>query len=163
MTRIPLAAPGEDSSDAPFVEVGELPEELRPDDVEPLWALRPAEPDVLLLYGRQVPIPRFQRAYGRDYRFSNQTSVADAIPALLEPMLAWARALDPRINGLLVNWYDAAHKHYIGPHRDSPIGRVPDSPIVTMSFGASRCFRMRRYRGRPEERVDLEVGHGSVV
>ena len=157
MQRIPLG-------DRWWVEVGAAPADLCPPEparLEALWALHPTEHTVLVMYGKPVPIPRFQRAYGRDYRFSNQTSPAEPIPALLEPFLAWARTVDPRMNGLLLNWYDAAHGHRIGPHRDSQSGLVEGAPILTMSFGATRCFRLKRYRGT--ERVDVEVGHGSAV
>jgi alkylated DNA repair dioxygenase AlkB len=148
--------------DEDWVEVGAVPDPaaLCP-DFECLWALHPAEPSVLVLYGRPVPIPRFQQAFGRDYRFSNQVSCAAPVPALLEPCLDWARTVDERINGLLLNWYDGSQGHRIGPHRDSAEGLVEGSPILTLSFGQARVFRMRRWRG--EGRVDVEVGHGSVV
>lgn len=40
------------------------------------------------------------------------------------------QASDPRLNGLLVNWYDGERSHYIGPNGDSLTSSVPGSPIV---------------------------------
>ena len=146
------------------VRVGRLPDRLCPSgsEFEAWWGLRPGAPDHLTLYGRRVALPRLQRAYGHDYRFSRQTSLARPIPAALAPSLAWARrAVDPRMNGLLVNWYDAEQAHRIGPHRDSEVGLVPGCPIVTISFGSARTFRLRPYRGAGK--VDLPIEDGSVV
>ena len=84
------------------------------------------------------------------------------VPPELAPILAWTQAnIHPALNGILLNWYDAAHKHYIGKHRDSDIDRVPGSDIVTISLGEERVFRMRRHRG--DARVDIHIPHGSVV
>jgi hypothetical protein len=78
------------------------------------------------------------------------------------PFLAWAReAVDPRLNGLLFNWYDADHAHYIGKHRDSTKQMITGAPIVTISLGATRLFRLRPWRGAGM--VDIEVDHGSVL
>jgi alkylated DNA repair dioxygenase AlkB len=126
-----------------------LPDALAPqgEELAALWQLHPAASQTIRMYGRSVPIPRFQQAYGRDYRFSGQVSRALPLPALLEPLLAWCTEhIDPRLNGLLVNWYDAAHEHYIGPHRDKVTGLVRGAPIVTISLGASRTFRLRPWR-----------------
>jgi alkylated DNA repair dioxygenase AlkB len=127
-----------------------------------LWALHPerfheiAQP----FTGRIIPLPRWQQAYGRDYRYSGGVNRALPIPPLLEPYLAWAREqLDARLNGLLLNWYDADLRHYIGPHRDSVAGLVEGAPIVTISLGAPRWFRLRPKGGAL---VDLRATDGAV-
>src|SRR5262249_52832909 len=62
---------------------------------------------------------------------------------ILEPLHAWARhTIDPRLNGLLLNWYDGELGHYIGPHNDSTTNMMPRAPIVTVSFGEQRIFRL---------------------
>ena len=82
---------------------------------------------------------------------------------LLVSVLGWAREqVDPRLNGLLLNWYDPERKHYIGKHRDSTKGMVADTPIVTISLGATRPFRMRPYR-RAGGFVDVEAVDRSVL
>jgi alkylated DNA repair dioxygenase AlkB len=127
-----------------------------------LWALHPRHfPTIAQPFtGRTIPLPRWQQAYGRDYRYSGGVNRALPVPPLLEPYLAWARRqADPRLNGLLLNWYDAALRHYIGPHRDSIAGLIEGTPIVTVSLGATRLFRLRPKGGKF---VDFPATAGSV-
>ena len=48
----------------------------------------------------------------------------------------------------------------MGKHRDSIVGLVPGAPIATISFGETRVFRLRPYKGK--EWVDFEARNGSV-
>lgn len=139
---------------------GRLPAELtwNARHFEEAWALHPAERPVITMVGKRVAIPRWQQAFGHNYRFSNQTSVAVQVPELLEPLRAWCReAVDPRLNGLLLNWYEGPGD-YIGAHHDKTAGLVPGTPIVTISFGETRTFRL--IRGR--ERRDFPAPAGTV-
>ena len=86
---------------------------------------------------------------------------------ILQPCLAWARvAIDERLNGLLLNWYDAELAHRIVAHRDSIAGLVEGAPIVTISLGATPCLPtvahegegICRFRGRAWDRVCAAVG-----
>ena len=146
------------------VLVGRLPDELVPDAAgfDRLWALHPDAFHVIKMHGKPVRTPRWQQAYGADYRYTGNTNRALAVPAELEPLHAWIRAIDPRLNGLLLNWYDAAHGHYIGKHRDSTIHMVEGAPIVTISLGAARVFRIRRWKGDATPH-DLPTGDGTVI
>lgn len=144
--------------------LGRLPVSLMPDDraFDALWRLHPPVPPVIHLHGRRVALPRWQEAYGRDYHFSGQRRVAQPLPRPLRPFLDWARdAVDPRLNGLLLNWYDGALGHYIGRHRDSRREMIEGTPIVTLSFGEARVMRFRRWKGT--DRVDIDLPHGSVL
>src|SRR5262249_19855957 len=96
-----------------------------------------------------------------DYHFSGIASQGLAAPEILAPFLVWLRgAIDARLNGLLLNWYDAERGHYIGAHRDSRQGLIPNTPIVTISVGERRAFRLRR----PREKgfIDFAADHGTV-
>lgn len=127
-----------------------------------LWELHPPEPRRLLIHGREVPAPRWDQAYGCDYVYSGQVNAAESVPDILCPLLNWVNAaIDSRLNGVLVNWYDGSLGHYIGPHRDSVQNLVADSPIVTVSLGEERIFRMRPVAGKGY--VDIPIPHGSVV
>ncbi len=87
---------------------------------------------------------------------------ADPVPALLEPLLAWVRAVvHPGLNGLLLNWYDGPG-HYIGPHRDSTAGMVPGAPIVTLSFGEERVFRLTHGTGTAKRTRDFSAADGAA-
>lgn len=157
LTRVPLGA-------AHHVWTGALPPALVPDGdaFQTLWDLHPPGRQTIHVHGRAVKLPRWQQAYGMDYRFSGQTSRALPVPAPLAPYIDWARrALDPRHNSLLLNWYDAAERHYIGKHRDSDIDRVAGSDIVTISLGEARIMRMRPYR--LSGHVDVPVPDGAVL
>lgn len=126
-----------------------------------LWDLHPDVFPEILMHGRRVKTPRWSQAFGRDYRFSGQLAQADPIPPLLQGVLDWCcEAIDERLNGLLVNWYDGALGHYIGKHRDKTTGMVVGSPIVTVSFGEARVFRLREWKG--VETADCVAENGSV-
>lgn len=141
---------------------GCLPEELRPspEAFEVLWGMHPTTLADVMTGGQVREGSRWHQAYGHDYRFAGYSSLAKPVPTALRGLLAWAQgAVDSRLNGLLVNWYDAAFEHRIGQHKDSPVGRVVDSPIVTISLGAARTFRMfvrRRW-------IEFRKGDGDVV
>ena len=143
---------------------GRVPDELRWDAAafEAAWALHPDVRPSIHLHGRPVQLPRWQRAYGRDYRFSGQTSPAAPVPALLEPLLAWTRTVvHPALNGLLLNWYEGPG-HYIGPHNDSTVGMAEGAPIVTVSFGEERKFRLSRGKSEAREVKDFPAPDGTV-
>jgi alkylated DNA repair dioxygenase AlkB len=147
----------------PFL-VGRLPpnlDELATARFEDIWSLHPEQSNEILIHGRMVAIPRYQQAFGRDYHFSGTVNEALPVPELLAPFLEWVcQSIDPRLNGLLLNWYDAHLHHYIGAHRDSREGLVVGSPIVTISIGAERAFRLRPFKEKGFR--DFEAEHGSV-
>lgn len=137
-----------------------------PDDVlgsfDDVWDMHPAHFNRIWMYEKEVYIPRWQQAYGQDYYFSQQTSKALPINGLLNPYLEWCQEnIDERMNGLLLNWYDSEQGHYIGAHRDAHDDLYYGSPIITISLGATRAFRMRPWREKGFS--DIEVDNGSVL
>ena len=141
-----------------------LPVELYYDQAnfDKLWCLHPVDFPSIFLHGRRVALPRWQQAYGRNYVFSGQTSKARPVPGLLKPYLSWAQEnLDPRINGMLLNWYDGRLGHYIGAHRDSERGLVQFSSIFMISLGGSRVLRLRSVCRSGF--IDLEINNGDVI
>ena len=135
-----------DLGDGLMFHVGKLPPELMWDAprFDEVWNLHPAVRNTIHMPGGPVQIPRWQQAFGADYHFSGQTSSAAPVPPVLEPLRDWARAaIFAQLNGLLLNWYDGPG-HYIGPHHDSTRDMVPGAPIVTMSFGEARKFRLQK-------------------
>ena len=135
--------------DGCLIEHGTIDASLIPSSrvFDTLWGLHPLEYSKLKIHGKLIPMPRWDQAFGRDYPFAKQVAVAKPTPDLLRPYLEWAqRRIDPRLNGLFVNWHDGAKGHYHGKHRDSVIGVIDDTPIVTVSLGEERIFRMRPYR-----------------
>jgi alkylated DNA repair dioxygenase AlkB len=144
--------------------VGPLPDDLRwdADAFQVAWDLHPAIRPSILLHGRQVQVPRWHQAYGEDYRFSGLTSPAEPVPPLIAPLLSWARLeVHPHLNAILVNWYEGPG-HYIGPHHDTTRRMLPGAPIITVSFGEERIFRLSRGTGRERETRDFRATDGTV-
>jgi alkylated DNA repair dioxygenase AlkB len=82
------------------------------------------------------------------------------VPADICPLLQWTQTqIDARLNGVLINWYDGSLGHKIGPHHDSTTNRVPGTPIVTISFGEARIFRLSQGTAR---RQDFVAESGDV-
>lgn len=144
---------------------GVLPAELAPSAAEraELWNAHPAERHTIQMHGRAVQTPRWQQAFGADYFYTGRVNQALPLSPLLRRLLEWTRAaIDPRLNGVLVNWYDAAFKHYIGPHRDSTESMVDGAPIVTISLGEPRTFRLRRWRRKDVPPCDFIAADGAM-
>lgn len=145
---------------------GQLPDALMPDSAafESLWQLHPAEFHEILMHGRLVKTPRWQQAFGVDYHYTGKVNEALPVPSLLEPCLHWAREnVDDALNGLLLNWYDGQRGHYIGRHRDSIQNMIPGTPIVTISLGEERIFRLRPWPTKLEATpIDFPARNGTV-
>src|SRR5436853_1469895 len=87
--------------------VGTLPAELIPDErsFAQLWEMHPTEPSLLMIHGKVVAAPRWNRSYGHAYNWNRLAQPPLPMPPRLEPLLDWARsAIDPRLNGIGVNW-----------------------------------------------------------
>jgi alkylated DNA repair dioxygenase AlkB len=141
---------------------GQLPQNIVASaQFDPLWHLHPEEFHEIMMHGKLIKTPRWQQAYGQDYHYTSRTNVALPIDSRLQPFLDWARvAIDARFNGLLVNWYDGSQRHYIGRHRDSTANMVVGAPIVTISLGDQRIFRLRPWKGQGA--VDFPAANGTV-
>jgi alkylated DNA repair dioxygenase AlkB len=126
------------------------------------WALHPDRFHKVRMFGRLVAEPRWSEAYGQDYRYSGTLHPALPLPDALAQLIAWSKIeVDERINGVLVNWYDGSLGHKMGPHRDAEKELVAGAPIVTISFGETRMFRFRRWKGR--DVCNFEVVDNSVL
>jgi alkylated DNA repair dioxygenase AlkB len=145
-----------------------LPKEVSLDasGYQRLWDLHPQEHGTVIMYGKELDVPRWQKAYGRDYKFSRMNHVADPLtdPFLLK-LLAWVNQHSGRVyNSALLNWY-ANGLHYIGKHADDESQLVPQSPIYSFSFGETRNFRISSKANVSEkiEPITLELHNNSLV
>jgi alkylated DNA repair dioxygenase AlkB len=144
---------------------GQVPEDLvfSEGEFEAVWNLHPDTYHVIATRGGMKKTPRWQQAYGEDYHYTGRVNKALPLPALLSPLVRWAQEnVDDRLNGVLLNWYDGRLEHYIGKHRDSTTHMVAGAPIVTVSFGEQRVFRLRPWRQKNGGYLDFPATNGSV-
>lgn len=142
---------------------GKLPADMRFDTTafESLWSMHPSEYHEIMMHGRVVKTPRWQQAFGVDYHYTGRVNTALPLPPSLNPLLTWAKKnIEEQLNGLLVNWYDGAKRHYMGRHRDSTKNMIKGVSIVTISLGEERVFRLRSFHGL--ERKDFPARDGNV-
>lgn len=129
-----------------------------------LWSKHPKSYHEIMMHGKLVKTPRWQQAYDRDYNYTGRVNEALPLMEILIPLLKWSqKTIDPKLNGVLINWYDGELGHYIGKHRDSIVNLNPNSPIVTISFGSDRIFRLRPYKSDAKAYFDIAVAHGSCI
>ena len=126
---------------------------LTADELDQLWALKPAERGTVKLYGKTFTVPRTQWNLGRDYRFSGVTHKA-AAPLAVHPAIERLREFVGGHSGVtgwnqaLVNFYDNGADH-IGPHSDDESQLQKGDPIYSFSFGAERKFVIHNNDGGP--------------
>jgi hypothetical protein len=100
-----------------WLDFGDLPDELITDDESftILWDEHPDTHGKVVIYGKEIPIPRWQQSYLRDYVFSGSVSKGKDLPDVFQPYLKWCNSLYPSVefNEVLVNFYQDG-SHYIG-------------------------------------------------
>jgi alkylated DNA repair dioxygenase AlkB len=159
-----LALNDHDLGDGLLFRSGRLPANVHwtAAEFEAVWVAHPDEKHQILMHGRLVETPRWQQAYGTDYHYTGRVNKALPVPPSLTPLLSWAQsAVDSHINGVLLNWYDGPG-HYIGPHHDSIQHMVVGAPIVTVSFGETRIFRLTHGKGAKMRRLEFPAPDGTV-
>jgi alkylated DNA repair dioxygenase AlkB len=159
-----LALTEYDLGDGLVFHSGRLADELLWDQslFDTAWNAHPADKHEILMHGRKVETPRWQQAYGADYHYTGRVNKALPVPPFVEPLMAWVCAeIDPRLNGALFNWYEGPG-HYIGPHHDSVRHMVVGCPIVTVSFGEMRIFRLTRGKGADARVLDFPAENRTI-
>lgn len=133
---------------------------LPKDEFEQLWAMAPTCKQTGVIYGKEVEFPRRICAYGQDYAFSGQ--VSESKPLSEAPGYSYYAdwMTDVNLNGVLVNWYDAANGDYIGPHSDDERSLVSGAPIMSITW-TSRPDHFRRFRLKPKNSAGLYPNFGD--
>lgn len=126
-----------------WIDYGILPESIQY-NFEELWNLHPEQYNQVKILGKIVETPRWQQTYGRSYNYTGMEHEALPIPQQLQPFLEYAQKLYPEFvfNQILINWYQNG-LHYIGAHSDNTKPLVKESPIVSISLGEERLFRIK--------------------
>lgn len=132
---------------------GWLPSSVLPGPAafEHMWNLHP----------EGVGTAAWKQAFGCLEPFPPPAGPAPPLPAAFEALALWVQqTLDHRLNGILVRWYDADHKHMRPRRHARRTGLVPHTPLMLVSLGATRTFRLRPAHG-PGFR-DFPVRHGMI-
>lgn len=162
-----------------WIAYGLLPAELQLDDhlYGTLWDMRPHERHNIKLFGKTCTLPREQMVYGVDnYSYSGKVFPSQPIPLLLQCYIDWANEFESELankdgtdyipyNMVLVNWYKDG-SDYIGAHRDDEAQIIPQTNVMTISFGAERTFRIRHAPKKGEatlDKVDYKVKSNSFL
>lgn len=126
-----------------------------------MWEFsRPKERRALKVYGRHCREKRYSLSWGARYQYSGQIADGVRIPpdSFVAQLMEQCRAFAP-LNGCLQNWYEP--EDTIGLHADDERALVPGSPIVALSWGATRRFLIKPIKGG--RRLDLELEDGDLL
>ncbi len=133
-------------------------------DVRALTAAIDWREESLVMFGRTITVPRLCAWYGDQsvvYRYSNVSHVAaEWPPAVAELRDELSRRLGWRSNFVLANLYRDG-RDSIGWHSDDERDLGSRPCIASLSFGASRRFRLRSRDGARCTALLLE--HGSLL
>eukprot|EP01001_Neometanema_parovale_P009212 NODE_5460_length_944_cov_118.922046_g5241_i0.p1 GENE.NODE_5460_length_944_cov_118.922046_g5241_i0~~NODE_5460_length_944_cov_118.922046_g5241_i0.p1 ORF type:complete len:269 (-),score=44.96 NODE_5460_length_944_cov_118.922046_g5241_i0:137-874(-) len=152
--------------DRSWIEVARAPAELCLDQsaLADLWRQHPVNYGEVVILGKKIPTPRWQESFGQGYYFSGMdhpptrpmpSKVAE-IQGFVDQELGFGS-----FTQVLVNWYENG-AHYIGRHSDDERQLKPGSPIVSLSYGATRLFRIRD-KSSKEVVLDIPLPHNSIV
>ena len=165
-----------------WIDTYKLPEELMPtqEERELLWDIHPEKRGEIRAFGA-TKSPRWFQSYEKPYHFSGVEHLAASTPDLIHRYLDWVKTTQYEedngegsedsscgtYNQCLVNWYQNGHD-YISPHADDENHMYPRTPIICISFGETRQFRIRRPDPDPKAKpkspivLDLEIEDGMV-
>lgn len=139
-------------TDDSWIDSGTLPKELmdKISSFDTLWNLHPEEKGKIMTPKGIVITPRWVQSYGNDYKFTGLNHKAKKhMPPSIQILLDWVNTLpyakEHLFNQVLINWYANGH-HYIGAHSDNEKQFHDNAPIVSISLGASRNFRIRKIK-----------------
>ncbi|MCH2231170.1 MAG: alpha-ketoglutarate-dependent dioxygenase AlkB [Crocinitomicaceae bacterium] len=149
-----------------FIEIYHQVSKLKIDTKEfnLLWNEHPEEFHEVRILGKLIKTPRWQQAYGKNYEYTGSRNNALPIDRIDNKYLEWSKInIDENLNGILINWYEGEQNHYIGKHRDSTKGLIKGTPIVTISHGEERVFRLRPLRGKGYKDFKVKNGDALVI
>jgi alkylated DNA repair dioxygenase AlkB len=157
-----------------WVDVGVLPRGFLPADMQAMLnEVKPATRGKVVMFGREMDVPRWQATFGHDYTFAGVAHKALPLPECLQEMIASFNATSYVTEGppgfvfneALVNWMDDGSE-YIGAHSDAledlHVVRGWETTIVGVSLGATRTLRLRPKKGMNGYPRDFELCDRTV-
>lgn len=128
---------------------------------EALLAQIPWEHDEVILFGKRIVTQRKMAWYASNeipYSYSNSTKNALPWNDVLTEIKSKIEALtDEKFNACLLNLYHDGNEG-MGWHSDDEKSIVPQSTIVSVSFGSTRKFVFRNKKDKSQVSVMLESG-----
>ncbi len=150
--------------DGSWIITFKAPKDILP-NFQDIWDLHPTERDTISLFGKTHEVPRWNRAYLKDYSFSGKNhKTSEETPEPFEKVLKFfQKTVSEKLNGILVNWYEPLD--HIGMHSDDETDLRKGEPIITLVLmedpQATRTFRLVP-KGDGEQK-NYELGHGDVL
>ena len=113
------------------------------------------------MYGQDVKLPRLIAMYGSSYTYSGIKHPAVPMPPLLAALRRQEEErLQRPFNSVLCNLYRDGNDS-VGWHSDADYPCKGNAWIASVSFGATRRFRIRHKKSRDTHHFDLT--HGSLI
>jgi alkylated DNA repair dioxygenase AlkB len=109
---------------------------------EELWNLHPKDHDSIMMFGKLIPVKRYNQSYGLPYKFAGIDHPALPFPPIVKRYIDYLNENGFYFNSALVNWYSDG-EDYIGFHSDDTRQLVKDSPIACFSFGETKKFQLK--------------------
>lgn len=120
-----------------------LPQEVAPTFNDVMESC-PTTYDTMKILGKDVALPRYTRHYLRPYFYAGTIHPSDPLPDNLKSLVKWCNdTFNFNFDQVLVNYYMDGH-HYIGAHSDDTRQLKRGSPIISISLGQERVFRIRK-------------------
>ena len=120
----------------------------------------------LKIYGKEIAEPRLTAWYGdagKSYTYSGITRrPLPWTPALSQIKERVESVAQTSFNSVLLNLYRDG-RDSIGWHQDKEPELGQNPVIASVSFGATRCFRLRHKRRKDLPLVELDLTNGSLL
>lgn len=125
------------------------------------------EQKFLTFYGKEVKVPRLTKYYGPNkYVYSgivNDADFLDSSPVAIQSVKAKIeRLIDVEFNSVLCNFYKNGNDS-ISWHSDNEPELDPNSPIVSVSFGATRIFEIKENSTSKVTKIPLIDGSVFIM
>ena len=122
--------------------------------------------DTITLFGKTHLIPRLNAWYGdvgTDFAYSGiPLEALEWTETIGEIRKALEQRCSVKLNSVLANWYRTGLDK-MGWHSDDEKQMCPVSPIVSLSFGASRKMQFKSKIKSNSERLCILLEHGDVL
>ncbi len=133
-------------------------------EFEKLWSTHPKERGSIMMYGKVLDVPRWQKNYGADYLFSKIWHKGAPIqdPFMIK-IKTWVEVIEKApYDNILMNWY--MDDDYISSHADAYGQIKPGTPIYSFTFCDAEYLQIFRIRNFKKEIImDIQMPNRSLL